>query len=81
MPKTPQELLRQRARKKFWRRYKGPLRCYYCYVIVSRELPETNPTKATIDHIIPICEGGNSDYENLVLSCYKCNQRRANKKG
>jgi hypothetical protein len=26
-----------------------------------------------LDHLIPVCEGGSNDLENLVLSCVACN--------
>jgi hypothetical protein len=29
-----------------------------------------------IDHIIPLKHGGNSEAENLALSCYYCNSRK-----
>lgn len=28
---------------------------------------------ATVDHIIPRCKGGKTDWHNVVLSCYSCN--------
>ena len=27
-----------------------------------------------IDHIFPVCEGGNNDEQNLITSCYDCNR-------
>ena len=30
-----------------------------------------------IDHIIPVCDGGGSDVENLVTSCFNCNRGKA----
>lgn len=40
--------------------------CYYCGKIAT-----------TVDHVIPKSAGGKSDSNNLVPSCYKCNQRKA----
>jgi 5-methylcytosine-specific restriction endonuclease McrA len=34
---------------------------------------------ASVDHIVPICEGGDSDIGNLVASCQPCNRKRAAK--
>lgn len=31
---------------------------------------------ATIDHIKPISQGGMSNWDNIVASCFRCNQRR-----
>lgn len=33
---------------------------------------------ATLDHLIPESKGGKHIRENLVLSCYGCNQKRGN---
>jgi len=30
-----------------------------------------------VDHIIPVCEGGGSDVENLVTACFNCNRGKA----
>ena len=34
---------------------------------------------ATVDHIQPLCQGGESIWENLVNCCIRCNQRKANR--
>lgn len=69
--------LRTRAREKFWRRYKGEMYCVYCGCFVSRYMIDGDELKATIDHVIPLAYGGKSDYDNLVLSCLKCNRQRS----
>lgn len=33
----------------------------------------------TIDHVVPRSQGGVSSWENCVLSCIKCNNRKANR--
>lgn len=43
--------------------------CRYC----SSQL--TTMT-ATLDHIVPVVEGGGNDYGNLVTSCLTCNSRK-----
>lgn len=30
----------------------------------------------TVDHVIPVSQGGTNDRENLVAACYACNQKR-----
>lgn len=30
----------------------------------------------TIEHIIPKCDGGSDNIENLNIACFKCNQWR-----
>lgn len=32
----------------------------------------------TLDHIVPVSKGGTNDEDNLVTSCYKCNQEKGN---
>lgn len=57
-------------------------RCVYCGrdVIVTTD-PEivsrfkTRPI-ASIDHIIPRCEGGTNEEDNLVTACRRCNLER-----
>lgn len=44
--------------------------CQYC----SRPLSKRD---ATIDHVIPLCQGGLTNYKNCVTSCKKCNHTKA----
>ena len=32
-----------------------------------------------IDHVIPVCQGGDSGLDNLVTACQRCNRRKAGK--
>ena len=45
--------------------------CFYC----GKHLTETN---RTIDHIIPIKQGGKENNENLVACCKECNTLKGN---
>ena len=47
-------------------------RCAYC----GKELKKT---EATIDHIIPVSQGGETSWENIALSCSKCNCKKDNR--
>ena len=74
--------LHQWKKKKFYKRWKkifGDLRCIYCDKPCRRGGPETAHNKATIDHLTPMYLGGNSKKDNLVLSCYQCNQDKGTK--
>lgn len=44
-------------------------RCQYCANKVSR--PE-----ATYDHVLPRSQGGGTRWENIVIACVPCNQRK-----
>ena len=44
-------------------------RCQYCYKAVHR--PE-----ATYDHVIPRSQGGKTTWENIVIACIPCNQKK-----
>ncbi|MEM7263937.1 MAG: HNH endonuclease [Planctomycetota bacterium] len=46
--------------------------CQYC---------GRNGSRATLnlDHVVPRSRGGDASWENLVVSCVRCNQRKANR--
>ena len=46
--------------------------CQYC----RREFPTA---QLTLDHVIPISRGGQTNWENVVTPCKKCNNRKGNK--
>ena len=35
---------------------------------------------STIDHVVPISQGGKNFFYNLQLLCHKCNQKKAAKR-
>jgi 5-methylcytosine-specific restriction endonuclease McrA len=43
--------------------------CQYCAKILSR-------SSLTLDHVIPIVQGGGKTWENIVTACKPCNQRK-----
>ncbi|MBK1830721.1 HNH endonuclease [Verrucomicrobiaceae bacterium R5-34] len=46
--------------------------CQYCHqVFPEREL--------NLDHVVPRDKGGGTSWENIVTSCFSCNNRKANK--
>lgn len=58
------------SRNNIWLRDEG--RCQYCGVNVSIK-------NFTVDHIVPRCNGGKTSWENIVVCCHKCNQKKGEK--
>lgn len=58
------------SRKNVWLRDEGE--CQYCYRQVSY-------SSFTLDHVVPKMAGGKTTWENVVTSCYSCNQKKSNK--
>jgi HNH endonuclease len=48
--------------------------CEYCH---ASELWQY--VKFTVDHVIPVTQGGTDDLENLALACFHCNRRKTNR--
>ena len=69
-----------RYRQELWEQDKT---CHWCkrqtlYDANSRTgHGRQRPRSATIEHVIPLSEGGTWDKKNLVLACRKCNKTRA----
>lgn len=58
------------SRKNIWLRDKGL--CQYCGVFVTLD-------EMQLEHVIPIDQGGRSNWLNIVVSCNECNSRKANR--
>jgi 5-methylcytosine-specific restriction endonuclease McrA len=44
-------------------------RCQYCHVKVARH-------EATYDHVVPRAHGGKTTWDNIVIACVRCNQKK-----
>lgn len=60
-------------------------KCFYCEVSIGScyriwPSPKMRYTKATIDHIVPVCKGGANTIDNLVMACDLCNKWKAGKR-
>lgn len=44
-------------------------KCQYCSKTVSLK-------EATLDHVVPKAHGGKTDWLNIVIACYACNQKK-----
>ena len=62
IPPRIQHLVRRRA---------GQI-CEYCHTSEQWQY-----VRFTIDHVIPLSQGGSDDAENLALACFHCNRRKA----
>lgn len=60
-----------------WKKLEGqPLRCAYCNISVYRNVPPKAHNRATMDHKVSRYRGGKDSIDNLVVSCYECNQKK-----
>lgn len=62
-------LTREKIYKTVARQLHGVVPCWMCGEHVE-------PTEATLEHIQPLSEGGNSHIENLAISHGRCNNQR-----
>jgi 5-methylcytosine-specific restriction endonuclease McrA len=67
--KRPQARVRFNKRGVFRR---DLYQCQYCGEALSS-------SQATIDHIVPVSQGGKSTFENCCTSCLACNAKKANR--
>lgn len=51
-------------------------KCHWCSVDLIFE-PDGSKRGFHVDHVLPICDGGTNDENNLVASCADCNHKRA----
>ena len=58
------------SRQNVYARDKG--RCQYCSTRVPRH-------EATYDHVLPRAQGGVTRWENVVIACVTCNQKKGNR--
>jgi hypothetical protein len=52
-------------------------RCHLCLGKVDRHLVCPDPLSPSIDHLVPISDGGSDDPENLRLAHFGCNSSRS----
>lgn len=65
-PRLPTELREQvRQRAKYL--------CEYCHTSERWQY-----VRFTMDHVVPVLEGGGEHLENLALACFHCNRRKSN---
>lgn len=73
--RRPRNKAWKNKRKRLWRKQGG--KCHYCgTATVEPSSGGAADDWATLDHLVPMSEGGSHDESNLVMACYRCNQRR-----
>jgi hypothetical protein len=63
--------------KRIFRKNGG--RCHWCSVELVFDSDALVPNLFHVDHLIPVCDGGRNDEDNLVPACAWCNHARARK--
>jgi 5-methylcytosine-specific restriction endonuclease McrA len=54
-------------------------KCHLCIKVVDTSLPGSHPQGPTIDHILPISDGGADTRANVALAHRQCNVARGNR--
>lgn len=49
-------------------------RCHLCRILVDRTVSRTHEDGATIDHLVPIAEGGLDEPANVATAHWRCNR-------
>ena len=52
------------------------INCHYCKVEMTPTNCDRTDTTMTREHVVPLCYGGGSTQDNMVLCCNKCNNTR-----
>lgn len=65
----PKEKMIRRKGMKTKKRLEPGTRCVYCGTLLTKN-------NATIDHIIPLIQGGTHNRNNLAWCCMKCNRAK-----
>ncbi len=65
--------VRRRRLRRLFEKYNG--RCALCNHPVELEGAQS-PDKATVDHVIPLCAGGEDNWDNWQLACNECNNKK-----
>lgn len=64
IPTEIQDQVRRRAR----------YLCEYCHTAEQWQY-----VSFTVDHVIPLIQGGSDDLDNLALACFHCNRRKSDR--
>ena len=69
--KKEKEKARQLRLSSWWKNKLNNAACYYCEKILASK-------EVTMDHVVPLSQGGKSVKSNLVVACKDCNNKKKN---
>lgn len=52
--------------------------CQHCKIKVNKQLKWPDPMSASLDHIVPLSQGGSHTYNNVQLAHLRCNLTKNN---
>lgn len=65
-------------RRNLFKKQRG--KCYYCGRKLSRRrLTQQNQFQPTVDHVVPLGQGGEDKLRNKIMACQACNRSKGNK--
>ncbi len=71
--KIEKQKARELRKSRWWQnKIATQCQCYYCAKSLSRDL-------VTMDHVVPLSQGGVSSRGNIVPSCKECNNIKKNR--
>jgi 5-methylcytosine-specific restriction endonuclease McrA len=70
-PRIRKVEVRRKWREHHTRLQRG--KCFYCGVPMGENGPDS---EATLDHIVPLGQGGRDSFKNTVAACDKCNREK-----
>ncbi|MGR6320784.1 HNH endonuclease [Micromonospora soli] len=56
-------------------------RCQICRRMTDRTAPRFHPRSPTLDHVIPLSQGGPHTRANTRCACFECNSKRGDRGG
>mgnify|MGYP000073416015 CR=1 FL=1 len=70
--KQEKEKAKNLRKSRWWQTLVTKAQCYYCQKPMQKE-------EVTMDHIVPLAQGGKSTRGNLVPACKPCNTEKKDK--
>jgi 5-methylcytosine-specific restriction endonuclease McrA len=68
--KRQRALAKELRKSRWWQEQLQKPCCFYCNRMLT-------PQEATMDHVLPISQGGQSTKGNVVIACKTCNTKKS----